>query len=125
MAEEQGKDLVQMKYDAETMTSTVKIVDYGKYMYQKSKEDIYLTHPDIKIEAFASGFSDKELGEFIFPVRQDNGVSQHFKINSYPTILIFNKKKEKYFISGYVDKDKILGLLKGADAVLPGTHVTV
>ena len=39
MAEEQGKDLVQMKYDAETMTSTVKLVDYGKYMYQKSKDD--------------------------------------------------------------------------------------
>ena len=39
MAEEQGKDLVQMRYDAETMTSTVKIVDYGKYMYQKSKDD--------------------------------------------------------------------------------------
>ena len=73
-------------------------------------EDIYLTHPGIKIEAFASGFSDKELQEFIFPIRQDNGVSQYFKINSYPTILVFNKKKEKYFISGYVDKNKILGL---------------
>jgi translation initiation factor IF-3 len=35
MAEEQGMDLVQMRYDAETMTSTVKLVDYGKYMYQK------------------------------------------------------------------------------------------
>jgi len=39
MAEEQGKDLVQIRYDAETMTSTVKLVDYGKYMYQKSKDD--------------------------------------------------------------------------------------
>lgn len=39
IAEEQGKDLVQMRYDAETMTSTVKIVDYGKYMYQKWKDD--------------------------------------------------------------------------------------
>jgi translation initiation factor IF-3 len=39
MAEEQGKDLVQIKYDAESMTSTVKLVDYGKYMYQKSKDD--------------------------------------------------------------------------------------
>ena len=28
-----------MKYDQETMTSTVKIVDYGKYMYQKSKDE--------------------------------------------------------------------------------------
>ena len=26
-------------------------------------EDIYLTHPGIKIETFVSGFSDKELGE--------------------------------------------------------------
>ncbi len=39
MAEEQWKDLVQLRYDAATMTSTVKIVDYGKYMYQKSKDD--------------------------------------------------------------------------------------
>ena len=39
MAEEQGKDLVQIKYDQETMTSTVKILDYGKYMYLKWKED--------------------------------------------------------------------------------------
>lgn len=39
MAIEQGKDLVQMKYDQETMTSTVKIIDYGKHMYQKSKEE--------------------------------------------------------------------------------------
>lgn len=39
MAWEQGMDLVQMRYDAETMTSTVKLVDYGKYMYQKWKDD--------------------------------------------------------------------------------------
>lgn len=39
MAEEQGLDLMQMKYDPESMTSTVKLVDYGKYMYQKSKDD--------------------------------------------------------------------------------------
>ncbi|HCY20407.1 TPA: hypothetical protein DIC40_00755 [Patescibacteria group bacterium] len=28
-----------MKYDQETMTSTVKLLDYGKYMYQKQKDD--------------------------------------------------------------------------------------
>ena len=39
IAEEQDKDLVQIKYDAATMTSTVKLVDYGKYMYQKSKDE--------------------------------------------------------------------------------------
>ena len=39
MADEQGKDLVQMRYDQETMTSTVKLLDYGKYMYQKQKDD--------------------------------------------------------------------------------------
>ena len=39
MAEEQGMDLVQIRYDQTTMTSTVKMVDYGKYMYQKSKDD--------------------------------------------------------------------------------------
>ena len=76
----------------------------------KVMEDIYLNHPEIKIEAFADGFSDVELKDFIFPVRQDNGVSQYFKINAYPTILVFNEKKERYFISGYVDKDKVLEL---------------
>ena len=75
-------------------------------------EDIYLNHPEIKIEAFASGFSDKELEDFIFPVRQDNGMSQLFKVNSYPAILIFNKKKEKYFLSGYVDEERILRLFE-------------
>lgn len=39
IAEEQGKDLVQIRYDQETMTSTVKLLDYGKYMYLKWKED--------------------------------------------------------------------------------------
>ncbi len=73
-------------------------------------EDIFMNHPEIKIEAFADGFSDGELEEFKFPVRQDNGMSQILKVNSYPAILVINKKKEKYFVSGYVDKDRILGL---------------
>lgn len=73
-------------------------------------EDIYLNHPEIKIEVFASGFSDEDLNGFAFPVKQDGGMSQHLKINSYPAIFIFNEKKEKYFISGYVDKDKMLEL---------------
>ena len=75
-------------------------------------EDIHLNHPEIKVEAFASGFSDGELEDFIFPTRQDNGESRYLKISSYPAILVFNKKKEKYFISGYVDKEKILGLFE-------------
>ena len=76
----------------------------------KIVEDMYLMHPEIKVEAFADGFSEAELKDFIFPVRQDNGVSQYLKINAYPTILVFNEKKERYLISGYVDKDRILGL---------------
>ena len=75
-------------------------------------EDIYLNHPEIKIEAFADGFSDAELKDFVFPVRQDNGASQYFKINAYPAILAFNEKKERYLISGYVDKDKVLELFQ-------------
>jgi len=39
IAQEADKDLVQMRYDQEKMTSTVKLLDYGKYMYQKQKED--------------------------------------------------------------------------------------
>ena len=73
-------------------------------------EEIHLKHPEINIEAFADGFSDDELKGFTFPVTQDNGMSQKLRINSYPTILVFNEKKERYLISGYVGKDKILEL---------------
>ena len=73
-------------------------------------EEIHLKHPEINIEAFADGFSDDELKGFTFPVTQDNGMSQKLRINSYPTILVFNGKKERYLISGYVGKDKILEL---------------
>ena len=59
-----------------------------------------------------SGFSDRELEDFILPTRQDNGMSRYLKISSYPAILVFNQKKEKYFISGYVDKEKMLGLFE-------------
>jgi len=75
-------------------------------------EDIYINNPKIKIEAFADGFTDRELEDFTFPVRQDSGMSQIFKINSYPAILVVNKKKEKYFLSGYVDKERILRLFE-------------
>ena len=75
-------------------------------------EEIHLKHPEINIEAFADGFSDDELKGFTFPVTQDNGMSQKLRINSYPTILVFNEKKERYLISGYVGKDKILELFQ-------------
>ena len=75
-------------------------------------EDLYLNHPEIRVEAFAKGFSDRELEGFRFPVRQDNGMSSLFKVNSYPSIAVFNKKKQKYFLSGFVDKDRILKLLE-------------
>ena len=75
-------------------------------------EDIYLNHPEIRIEVFAKGFSDRELENFRFPARQDNGISSLFKVNSYPSIAIFNKKKQKYFLSGFVDKNRILKLLE-------------
>lgn len=39
MAQEQWLDLVQIRYDHENMVSTAKMVDYGKYQYQKSKDD--------------------------------------------------------------------------------------
>lgn len=39
IAEEKGLDLVQIRYDHENMVSTVKMVDYGKFQYQKSKDD--------------------------------------------------------------------------------------
>ena len=39
MAAEKWLDLVQLVYDPEKMLSTVRLTDYGKYMYQKGKED--------------------------------------------------------------------------------------
>jgi len=39
LADEKGLDLVQMHYDSQKMVSTVKMVDYGKYIYQKQKDE--------------------------------------------------------------------------------------
>lgn len=75
-------------------------------------EDIYLYHPEIRIEGFAKGYSDRELEQFRFSVTQDNGMSDLFKINSYPAIVLFNNKREKYFLSGYVDEERILKLFE-------------
>jgi len=75
-------------------------------------EDIYLNHPEIRVEAFAKGFSDRELENFRFSARQDNGMSSLFKIESYPSIAVFNKKNKRYFLSGFMDKDRILNLFK-------------
>ena len=75
-------------------------------------EDIYLNHPEIRIEAFAKGFSDQELDGFRFPARQDNGISSLFKVNSYPSIAVFNKKKQRYFLSGFMDRERILDLFQ-------------
>ena len=39
MAEDAWLDLIQIRYDQEKMTSTVKMADYGKYMYLKWKDE--------------------------------------------------------------------------------------
>jgi len=75
-------------------------------------KDIYLNHPEIRIEAFANGFSEQELEEFGFSVRQDNGMSSLFKVNSYPAIAVFNRRNRRYFLTGFVEKDKILKLFE-------------
>jgi len=75
-------------------------------------EDIYLNHPEVRVEAFAKGFSDRELENFRFSARQDNGMSSLFKVESYPAIAVFNKKNKRYFLSGFVDKENMLKLLK-------------
>ena len=58
------------------------------------------------------GLSDRELEGFGFSVRQDKGMSSLFKVNSYPTIAVFNRKNRRYFLSGFVEKDKILKLFE-------------
>ncbi|MCF7834726.1 translation initiation factor IF-3 [Candidatus Gracilibacteria bacterium] len=39
MSDEKGLDLVQISYDPVKMLSTVRLTDYGKYMYQKGKDE--------------------------------------------------------------------------------------
>ncbi len=75
-------------------------------------ENIYLTYPEIKIEVFAKGYSDQELSRFRFPVMQDNGMSRLLKLTSYPAIAIFNKKKERFLLTGFIEKDNILRLFE-------------
>jgi hypothetical protein len=75
-------------------------------------ENIYLTYPEIKIEVFAKGYSDQELSRFRFPVMQDNGMSRLLKLTSYPAIAIFNKKKERFLLTGFTEKDNILRLFE-------------
>jgi thiol-disulfide isomerase/thioredoxin len=73
-------------------------------------ESIYLTHPEIRIQAFARGFGDDDLRKFMFPAIEDKGMSALFKIKSYPTIVVFNSKRQKYFLSGFADRERILEL---------------
>jgi len=75
-------------------------------------EDIHLSHQGVKVQGVGNGFSDRELEEFSFPVSQDNGLSKEFKINTYPSIAVFNKKGKVYLLSGYADESKILSLLE-------------
>lgn len=39
IAQEQGVDLVQIGYNATEQISTAKLVDFGKYMYDKKKTE--------------------------------------------------------------------------------------
>lgn len=39
LAEQAWLDLVQVSYDPKTQVATAKIIDYGKYMYDKQKEE--------------------------------------------------------------------------------------
>ncbi len=75
-------------------------------------DDIYINHPEIRIEAFAKGFFDRELEGFRFSASQDKGMSGIFKVISYPSIAVFNKKKQRYFLSGFIDEEEILKLFQ-------------
>lgn len=75
-------------------------------------EDIYLNHPEIRIEVFGKGFSDIELDGFRFLAYQDKGMSALFKIDSYPSIAVFNRKNKKYILSGFIDKENILRMFE-------------
>ncbi len=78
----------------------------------KVVEDIYRHYPQIGIQGSGNGFSDEEMRKFVFPVSADAGLSELFKITTYPSIAVFNKKNEKYILSGYRDKNTILRLFK-------------
>ena len=78
----------------------------------KAIADISLIHPEIKIWAFGKGFSDEELKKFTFGAWPDNGLSNRFNINTYPSIVVVNKADKKRILSGYVKEDKILSLFE-------------
>lgn len=75
-------------------------------------DDIRQSRPDIKIIGFAKGFSDEKIKTFKFPVKQDNGMAQAFNVTTYPSLLVINKNKQRYLLSGYAEKERILSLLQ-------------
>jgi len=74
--------------------------------------DISLRYPEIKVWAFGKGFSDKELMNFKFEAWPDKGLSSHFNINTYPSIVAVDKMGKKSILSGYAEEDKILSLFE-------------
>lgn len=75
-------------------------------------EQIHAEHPEVFIEAFGKGYTQEEIGELRFPAKPDMGISRLFGITTFPSMLVFNEKGEKYFIYGFKEKDEILKLLR-------------
>ena len=75
-------------------------------------EQIHAEHPEVFIEAFGKGYTQEETKELRFPAKPDMGISKLFGITTFPSMLVFNKKGEKYFIYGFKEKKEILKLLR-------------
>ena len=78
----------------------------------KVVEDIFLHHPEIRIQGFGNEFSKEDIKKIKFSVVPDMGLSGIFGVNIFPSLAVFNKRSERYLLSGYADKDTILRLFK-------------
>lgn len=73
LAQEQWKDLVQLSYNPIDKVSTAKITDFGKYMYDKkrqNKEKKKTANKWMKQMKFAYGIGDNDLALKIKKVRE-------------------------------------------------------
>ncbi|HAH20138.1 MAG TPA: hypothetical protein DCL49_04445 [Candidatus Omnitrophica bacterium] len=75
-------------------------------------KQIHAEYPEVIIEAFGKGYTQEELRFLGFPAKPDMGISKLFGISTFPTMLVFNEKGDKYFVYGLKEKEEILKLLR-------------
>ncbi|HMY80989.1 MAG TPA: translation initiation factor IF-3 [Candidatus Absconditabacterales bacterium] len=119
LAESKGLDLIQMRYDQPTMTSTCKLMDYGKYQYDKKK-----SASDAKQQATNKGMKELKMkyniGENDLQLKVKKGIEilndgyqLRFAIELRGREIMFKEKaleKIQKVISGIGDNGKSNGI---------------